>query len=197
MYLVEAAEGRHVLGIQNKIKDAEVLHYPVPLGALRDHNHPELDQISEYDLSRGFRPPLRHAQHRRVLEEVVHHGVLAGAEGARVLSPPCGPEARVGHHPDAELVHGRPQLPLLEVGRALHLVDRDWNPGRVVESLDLLAVEVGHPDALEFALVDQPLHLPPNANVIHFFFQDGLKNARGYCDAAPNIGYMVHPEFSI
>ena len=85
-------------------------------------------------------------------------------------SIPGGAQAGVGHHPDAELVHGGPQLPLLEVGRALHLVDGDGDPGRLVQPLDLLAVEVGHPDALQLSLVDQPLHLPPDADVIHLLF---------------------------
>ena len=88
IYLVEAAEGRHVLGIEDKIKDAEVLHYPVPLGALRDDDHPELDQVPENDLGRRLGPPFRHVQHSRVFEKVVHDGVLAGAQGARVFPPP-------------------------------------------------------------------------------------------------------------
>ena len=50
----------------------------------------------------------------------------------------------------------------------------------LVQSGSLLAVKVGHPDALEFALVDEALHLPPDADVIHFLFQNGLKNAARY-----------------
>ena len=62
---------------------------------------------------------------------------LSGAECAGVLAPAGGAQAGVRHRPDAELVHGRPQLPLLDVRRALHLVHGDGDPRRRVQPLDL------------------------------------------------------------
>ncbi len=84
----------------------------------------------------------------------------------RGRGPPRRSQGPVTHHLDVELVHGLPELLLLEEGIALNLVDSNWDLGCLGNPLKLVAVEVGDTNGPALAREDKLLHFSPEGNMI-------------------------------
>ena len=84
-------------------------------------------------------------------------------------------QRRVGHDLDAELLSDLTDLPLLEVGVALNLVDRNWNSGASRDSGHLLSVPVGYANGLGEAEVKDRFHATPDTGKVNAVIPEGLE----------------------
>jgi hypothetical protein len=83
-----------------------------------------------------------------------------------MLVGPGTPQRRVRRHRDVEFLAEGPQVRLLEVRVQLDLQHRRLDLSRIVDPLDLLAVEVGESDRPGQAALDLLLHgLKPSVNI--------------------------------